>query len=224
MPDFGIYAGDTSKTVYFRLRDALTGLAKTGLLFDDDGADASYVLPGAARVAIGVATLASASASWASGGFILVNDIDAKGLYRFDLPNAAIASGDFTIINLEFDDVIEESMHIPLHTPKVNATELNSNATAAARLASMFGVIEVVTVDDATFTPTSTVFETEDTVDDPQDYANQVLFGVTGTNAGVTVKVTGYAFANSKVKLTVSQLEIAPVDGDTFLKMGRIGS
>ena len=224
MPDFGIYAGDTSKTVYFRLRDSTTGLAKTGLAFGSPGADASYVLPQAASVPITLATLASASASWATGGFFLVNDTDAKGLYRFDLPNAAIASGDFTIISLEFDGIIEESMHIPLHTPKVNATELNSNATAATRLQQMFAATEAVVVDDATFTPTATVFETEDTSDDSEDYDKQVLFGVSGQNVGVTVKVTSYAFANSKVKLTVSPLKIAPNDGDIFLKMGRIGS
>lgn len=105
-----------------------------------------------------------------------------------------------------------------------NASAIDDSNTAAIRLKQMFAATQIVTVDDATFTPTEAVFETEDTVDDPQDYANQVLFAVTaGANAGVTVKITGYAFTNSKVKLTVSQLESAPVDGDTFIRMGRIG-
>lgn len=138
MPDFGIYAGDTSKTVYVRLRDSTTGLAKTGLLFDSAGAVASYVLPGAARVAITLATLASASAAWATGGFILVDDTNAKGLYRLDLPDAAIASGAFTVITIEFDGIIEEAMVIPLHTPKVNVVEISGDAAAADNLELMY--------------------------------------------------------------------------------------
>lgn len=121
MADFGIYAADTSKTVYFRLRDSTTGLAKTGLLFNSAGASASYTLPGAASVVITLTSLGSAAASWSSGGFILVSDTNAKGLYRLDLPNAAIASGDFVVISLEFDNTIEESMLIPLHSDAAKA-------------------------------------------------------------------------------------------------------
>lgn len=114
MPDFGIYAGDTSKTVYFRLRDSTTGLAKTGLLYNSAGASAYYTLPLAAASSITLASLASPSASWSSGGFVEVDGTNAKGLYRLDLPNASIASGAFTVISLEFDGVVEESMQIPL--------------------------------------------------------------------------------------------------------------
>ena len=35
MPDFGIRAGDTDVTIYVRLRDQTTGLAKTGLAYGD---------------------------------------------------------------------------------------------------------------------------------------------------------------------------------------------
>ena len=129
--DFGIYAGDTSKTIYVRLRDATTGLAKTGLVFNSAGVDASYTLPGAASVPITLITLASASAGWASGGFILVNDTDAKGLYRLDLPDAAIASGAFSIISIEFDDTIEESVEVELHVRDVNVIQVAGTAQSA---------------------------------------------------------------------------------------------
>jgi len=131
--DFGIRAGDTSQTVYIRLRDSTTGLGKTGLLFNSTGATCSYTLPGAARAAITLATLASASAGWATGGFILVDDTNCKGLYRLDLPNAAIASGKFTVISIEFDGIIEESLLIPLTNP-VNVIELGGSAQSATDL------------------------------------------------------------------------------------------
>jgi hypothetical protein len=148
MPDFGIYAGDTSKTVYVRLRDSTTGLAKTGLVYNSAGAVASYTLPGAARAAITLATLASASAAWSSGGFILVDDTNAKGLYRLDLPNAAIASGAYTVISIEFDGIIEESMVIPLHTREVNVTQWNGTAVATPDTAGF----PKVTIKDGTGT------------------------------------------------------------------------
>ncbi len=141
MPDFGIYAGDTSKTIYVRLRDSTTGLSKTGLAFGDANATASYVLPLAVDQPITLATLASPSASWATGGFVEVDAVTAKGLYRLDLPNAAIASGDFTIINIEFDNVIEESLEIPLHTRKVNAIEVGGTTQTAGDVPAALALI-----------------------------------------------------------------------------------
>ena len=64
---FGFYAGDTSKTIYVRLRDSTTGLAKTGLAYNSAGAIASYTLPLAARSAITLATQ-TVTGAWSSGG------------------------------------------------------------------------------------------------------------------------------------------------------------
>lgn len=103
-----------------------------------------------------------------------------------------------------------------------NPTLINNNATAARRLGQMFGAVELITVNSATFAPTTTVFETEATDDVDKEYLNQVLLCATGDNAGVSVRVTAYAFTNGKVKLTVSELETAPANGDTFIKLGVI--
>lgn len=114
MPDFSITAGDTSKTIYLRLRDSTTGLAKTGLVYNSAGVTCSYTLPLAARAAISLVTQ-TVTGAWSSGGFVEVDATNCKGLYRLDLPDAAIASGHFTIISIEFDSVIEESIMIPLY-------------------------------------------------------------------------------------------------------------
>lgn len=125
MPDFGIYAGDTDKTIYLRLRDSTTGLAKTGLAYNSTGAVCSYTLPLAARAAISLATQ-TVTGAHSDGGFVEIDATNCKGLYRLDLPDAAIASGAFTIVSIEFDGIIEESVEIPLHTRKVNATQIGS--------------------------------------------------------------------------------------------------
>jgi len=139
MPDFGIYAGDTNKTIYVRLRDSTTGLAKTGLAYNDANAVLSYTLPLAARAAITLATQ-TVTGAHSDGGFVEVDATNCKGLYRVDLSDAAIASGAFTIISIEFDGTIEESIEIPLHTRKVNVTEWLGTAAATPTVA---GVPEV---------------------------------------------------------------------------------
>ena len=127
--DYGIYAGDTSKTIYFRLRDSTTGLAKTGLAFGSAGNSCYYTLPLAVDVQIPLVTLAAPTTAWASGGFIEVDAVTSKGLYRLDLSDAAIASGDYVIISIEFDGVIEESQEIPLHKRQVNLVQIDGALT-----------------------------------------------------------------------------------------------
>jgi hypothetical protein len=87
-------------------------------------------------------------------------------------------------------------------------------------LDAMFG--DPVTVDDSTFSPTTTAFETSRTVDAAALYSEQAVTFRTGENTGMTVRITGYAFTNSKVKLTVDTLYAAPADGDEFIIAGRI--
>lgn len=86
-----IVKGATSITLNIVLRDSTTGLGKTGLAFGD--ITGSYTRNRAARTAITMQTLASASAAWASGGFIEVDATNCPGLYRFDVPDAAFATG-----------------------------------------------------------------------------------------------------------------------------------
>ena len=102
-----ITAGSTSVSLptYFVDDDGGTapGEPTTGLLFSDieTGGSASYQRQGAARVDLTLITLASASAAYASGGFILVDDTNMPGTYRVDYPDAAFATGvDFVIIQM----------------------------------------------------------------------------------------------------------------------------
>jgi hypothetical protein len=125
--DYGIYAGDTDKTIYLRLRDSTTGLAKTGLAYNSAGAVCSYTLPRAARAAITLATQ-TVTGAHSDGGFVEVDATNCKGLYRLDLPDAAIASGAFTCISIEFDGVIEETVLVPLHTRKVDMQTIKGQA------------------------------------------------------------------------------------------------
>ena len=129
MSNFNIYAGDTNKTIYVGLRDATTGLAKTGLVYNSAGAVCSYTLPLAARAAITLQSLSAVTDPHLDGGFIEIDATNCKGLYRLDLPDAAIASGDYTIISIEFDGVMEESIAVPLYLRVVDTTAIDALVT-----------------------------------------------------------------------------------------------
>ena len=133
--DFGFLAGDTDKTIYVRLRDSTSGLAKTGLLFNSTGVVCSFVLPLAARVAITLVTQ-TVTGAHTDGGFVEVDATNCKGLYRLDLTDAAIASGDFSLISIEFDGIIEETMLVELHARKVNTIEVSGTTQTAGDLAA----------------------------------------------------------------------------------------
>ncbi len=101
-----IAAGSTSVSinVYFVDDDGGTapGEPTTGLLFSDieTGGSASYQRQGAARVDFTLITRTVAEA-YSAGGFILIDDTNMPGLYRLDIPDAALASGvDYVMIQL----------------------------------------------------------------------------------------------------------------------------
>ena len=126
-----ILPGSTDQTTYFRLRDSTTGLAKTGLTFESAGVSCYYTRNRAAAVQIPLVTLASVAAAHADGGFIKVSDTNAKGLYRLDLPDAAVVAGSRTIcVSIEFDGVIEETKEMLLDgSAAANFTTEGQNIT-----------------------------------------------------------------------------------------------
>ena len=152
--DFGIYAGDTSKTIYVFLQDSTTGLAKTGIAYNSAGAIASYNLPLAARSAITLATQ-TVTGAWSSGGFVEVDATNEPGVYRFDVPNAAIASGSYTVITLAFTGVKTCAVLIPLHVRSVNVTQWLGTAAATPTVAGVPEVDVTHLLGTAWLTPTT---------------------------------------------------------------------
>lgn len=117
----GVKAGSTSVSLYLELRTASNSVETTGKVYTD--VTGSYTRFGAARTAITMATLASASAAFSSGGFILVDDTNTPGLYRFDVPDAAFASGaDGVVISVKVTGCFVQHFFFPLET--VGAAEL----------------------------------------------------------------------------------------------------
>lgn len=95
MPKISIQVASTSQTtnIFIQNSGSTTGAGLTGLVFNTSGLTAYYVLPRAASVAITLATLAATTSAYSSGGFKEIDATNMPGWYRFDIPDAALASG-----------------------------------------------------------------------------------------------------------------------------------
>jgi len=81
--------GTTDQSVTIYIVDDTDGTPEQGVVYNTGSIAVWYRREGEAKVALSLATLASASASHTDSGFIHIDD----GVYRLDLPNAAFASG-----------------------------------------------------------------------------------------------------------------------------------
>ena len=90
MAKLTIQANSTSHSEYIFIQNSTstTGAGLTGLVFNTASLTAYYAVERGAATAITLVTLASATAAWASGGFVAVDGTNMPGLYRFDVPNA----------------------------------------------------------------------------------------------------------------------------------------
>jgi hypothetical protein len=85
-------SGTTSLVEYINITQSNSGSPLTGLTYQSSGLTAYYIRSGGTPTSI---TLNSqtVSGAYASGGFVAVDNTNMPGLYRIDIPNAALASG-----------------------------------------------------------------------------------------------------------------------------------
>lgn len=81
--------GSTSRSITLRIVDASTGAPVTSAVYNSSGIALWYRREGAVKTSITAVTLSALTDAWTSGGFLHVGD----GVYRFDIPDAAFASG-----------------------------------------------------------------------------------------------------------------------------------
>jgi len=135
--------GSASRTEYVWLLDssAAGGVGKTGLTFS--GPTAYYARNRGAATAITLATQ-TATGAWSSGGFVEVDSANMPGLYRFDPPDAAFASGVNKVIFLikgsGFAPVILEFQLVdfdPENAASLGLTNLDATVSSRATQASV---------------------------------------------------------------------------------------
>jgi len=85
--------GSTNISVDLYIVDDTDGTPETGVLWNTAGIDLEYRREGAAAVNVTEATLASLTTAHTDGGFLEIG----HGYYRFDVPDAAFASGALSV-------------------------------------------------------------------------------------------------------------------------------
>lgn len=115
-----IKRGATSKKIFVRIADATQNdnSGKTGLLFNTSGLSCYYVRDGDATAT--AVTLATATVgTWTSSGFKEVDATHMPGVYEFGIPNAALSSGEATVIVFEDTSGLLNMVKTPVEVPLV---------------------------------------------------------------------------------------------------------
>src|SRR5690348_14978730 len=86
-----IKAANTSVSITFQLRKSSDNTAETGKVAAD--CTAYYLRQGGTATAISLSNLASVNSAYSSGGMKEIDGTNMPGLYRLDLPDAAVATG-----------------------------------------------------------------------------------------------------------------------------------
>lgn len=99
-----------------------------------------------------------------------------------------------------------------------NVTKINSNASAAVRLALSAGQIIPGTVDSTAFTPTTTAWESDDITEATDDHFNgRIVIFTSGALSGQATDITDYTNVGGRGKFTVTALTEAPANDVTFV-------
>lgn len=188
--------GGADPTIDIPMRDT-NGALLTGLAFDTAGASCYYRRPGGSPVQITLATLANAQAAHTDGGFVEIDATNMAGMYRLDLPDAAIAAGEnFVVVYLEFT---------------------SSRPTIVLILLDPTPSVITGSVNDASATTTS--FVTDLSRSDDDAYNDAFILFRTGALAGTVRQITDYVGSTKTV--TVDALPSAPANGVEFVIVNR---
>lgn len=185
-------------SIYVPLRNS-SGAPVTALAFNSAGAVCRYVRPRGSSVAITLASLASPTAAHTDGGFVEVDATNMPGLYRLDLPDAALESGEsFVIVQIGFTSTFPTCVHVNLDPhPSIVSGEV---------------------VDDAA--NSSSTFKTDLTETATDAYKSAFLLWRSGALAGEVQKIS--AFNPTTDFLTVGTAFTAePAAGDEFVIVNR---
>jgi hypothetical protein len=102
MAKLSIQGGKTSQSVTVFIQDSskFDGSGLTGLAHNSSSLSAYYTFNGAntAATQITLDTLPAANSAWSSGGFKEIDAVNVPGVYRLDLPDAALTAGRKSVI------------------------------------------------------------------------------------------------------------------------------
>lgn len=169
--------------------------------------------------------------------YVALQSQSASATYQ---ANPTLAAGDVTVSK---DGGADANLTtLPVATPAsgkrlkvtVSATEMQADDVsilfsdaAGAEWADLHIDLQPIripysTVDNATVTPTTTVFDTDLTEATDDHFNDLYVYFLTGSNSGLSRKISDYDGTVDVGKITVATaLPDAPADGDKFIILGR---
>lgn len=131
-----ILEDSTNVSVVLSIVDSADGTPETGVVFNTAGIDLWYRREGAAKVSITEVTLASLTTAHTDGGFLTISN----GLYRFDIPDAAFATGAAGVqVGGTVTDMVVFGPYCEIKTiADVNVTSIGGDTTAGTNLSNQY--------------------------------------------------------------------------------------
>jgi len=186
----------TSRSIDIEVLDSAstTGGRKTGLVFNTASFTAYYHRQGGSATAITLVTLAAANSAFSSGGFKEIDATNMPGVYRLDIPDAALATGaDYVTITLKGAAGAAQVSHLLKLTP-INSDALSIDGSGRVDVCKVAGTTQTAgdlaalinTVDDLIDTEIAAIKTKTDFLPSVTAGAAGGLF-IAGTNAATTV-------------------------------------
>lgn len=147
---------------------------------------------------------------------LTTGDTDTLGPLELDvdIATAFVVTRVFQIITAESMNALNGSGN----GLRANITAINSISGAASKLAEAVGVNVLGTVDTASFTATTTRFQSTDVATAGNDHYNGRLVAFrSGSLAGQFTRIEDYTVTGGKGDFTVTALNAAPSNGTTFI-------
>lgn len=225
MAKLQLVKGTTSYRAYVFIGDSSvsTGAGKTGLAFNTASLKAYYVRPGASATAISLVTQ-TVTGAYSSGGFVEIDSTNMPGVYRLDVPDAALATGVNAVVVM-----LSGATNMAPCVLEVELTEVNNqDATAfgVSRLDAAVTTRLAPTVASRTLDVTATGAAGIDwaNVENPTTAVNlsatnidtdQVVASVTGSvTVGTNSDKTGYSLAAGAI--TAAVIATDAIDSDAL--------
>jgi len=200
MAKLTVRSGASSRSEYIFVNDAssTTGAGLTGLAFNTAGLTAYYVTERGTPTAISLATLASATAAYSSGGFVAVDATNLPGVYRLDVPAAVFATTKGVVmlkgatnmvpVLLEYDVVAYD----PTDTIRLGLTSIPNVAQGSAGAlptGNATGQVTVATNNDKTGYSLTQAF--------PTNFSSMAITAGGAVTAGTVSDKTGYSLSTA---------------------------
>jgi hypothetical protein len=218
-----VYAGLTSQTIDIFLQDSSssTGQGLSGLVFNSASLVASY-RKGAmgSRTAITLATQ-TVGGAYSSGGFVEIDATDMKGVYRLDIPNAAVDTEGFVTLYLYgATNLLPTALRIDCRPLPVDVKKFGGTAITAAA-----GIPEVKVASIATNAVNASSLATDAVTEIQSGLATQTSVDDLPTNAELA---TALGTADDAVLAAIATVQSDTNDIQTrlpaVLESGRIAA